>query len=174
MWIYNYCAEINFLQQITVSRCIRSVSNASHSLQLARVVAYPDAVRAGLDLGTGFLAGRLFINMDKPRALRSDSDMIHNNTAVINLTYLGLWHLMGLFPESLGGLRGLSVLAVGGQKQLEKSANHFINAHCSRAKQQQQQQRRQHRPPQLPHVATCPTCNFVAQGFIWEAAHHLA
>lgn len=60
---------------------------------------------------------------------------------------------MGLFPESLGGLRGLSVLlrcAVGGQKQLEKSANHFINAHCSRAKRWQRQRLQRRRPPQLP------------------------
>lgn len=103
---------------------------------------------------------------------RSDSDMIHN-TAVINLTYLGL-ALDGIVPGIAWWLTrafsSFALCAVGGQKQLEKSANHFINAHCSRAKRWQ----RRRRPPQLPHVATCPTCNFVAQGFIWEAAHHLA
>lgn len=39
MCIYNYCPKISMESQITVSRCIRSVSNASHSLQLARVLA---------------------------------------------------------------------------------------------------------------------------------------
>lgn len=66
---------------------------------------------------------------------RSDSDMIHN-TAVINLTYLGL-ALDGIVPGIAWWLtRAFSSCrcAVGGQKQLEKSANHFINAHCSRAK----------------------------------------
>lgn len=75
--------------------------------------------------------------------------------------------MMGLFPESLGGLSLSFSFAVvaGGQKELkksqteedrEKSANHFINAlHMGRSLQQPQQRQ----PPWLRHdVADLQLC----------------
>lgn len=83
---------------------------------------------------------------------------------------------MGLFPESLGGLRGLSVLAVVllVVKSSSKKVQITSLMHIAVAPSDGAAELLQRRPPQLPYVATCPTCNIVAQGFIWEAAHHLA